>query len=237
MLGNEKLWSCTPTGSCLLPSGIQVWAAWLDATGDETAGFWSTLSSEERERASRIARERDRARFIAARGLLRAILGSCLSVEPKRLEFVYSARGKPSLGGDFASSVLEFNLAHSCGLVLVAVARRGLVGIDVEKIRPIPDLCALSQRFFSPRECAEIERLSGEEATKVFLTIWTRKEAWLKATGEGITGLPTSIDVLGTPGDGNTYGGPQAGSSVTELCLRDLAPAPGFLGALATIPR
>jgi 4'-phosphopantetheinyl transferase len=152
------------------------------------------------------------------------------------LEFVYSAKGKPSLGGAFANCGLEFNLAHSGGLAVFAVARHGLVGVDVEQMRAIPDLSTLSQRFFSPRECAEIEKLSGEEATKGFFKIWTRKEAWLKATGEGITALSSTIEVLGPPGKENICGSPPDGPSGMRSCLFELTPAPGFLGALAVTP-
>jgi 4'-phosphopantetheinyl transferase len=160
-----------------------------------------------------------------------------VGAEPDSLEFAYSAKGKPSLGGAFAKCGLEFNLAHSSGLAVFAVARHGMVGVDVEKIRPIPDLSTLSQRFLTPRECAEIERLSGGQAIGGFFRIWTRKEAWLKATGEGLTGLPSSIEVLGASGEVNIYVGPQPGLSGTRLCLHDLAPAPGFLGALAVTPQ
>ena len=233
MLGNEKLWSCTPVGACRLPSGVQVWAAWLDGRGAGIAGFWPTLSSQEQERAGRLAIERERARFVAARGLLRTILASCLGTEPGSVEFVYSATGKPSLGGAFANCGREFNVAHSGDLAVFAVARDGVVGVDVEQIRPIPDLSTLSQRYFSPRECGEINHLSGEEATRGFFKLWTRKEAWLKATGQGITGALNSIEVVGPPSEEGLCIRPPEDSGCARLCLHDLAPAPGFLGALA----
>jgi 4'-phosphopantetheinyl transferase len=237
MLGNEKPWSCTPTGSRLLPSGVQVWAAWLGVKGRGATGFWSTLSRQERERAGRFAFERDRERFIAARGFLREILASCLGTQPHDLEFSYSATGKPSLAGEFATSGLQFNLAHSGDLAVFAVARHGIVGVDVEQIRPVPDLPALVERFFTTREWAEINKLSGEDQVTAFFKVWTRKEAWLKATGEGITTLLKSIEVLGPPGEATLGVGPQDGSHATRLCLHDLTPAPGFLGALAVPPQ
>ena len=233
MLGNEKLWSCTPIDGSVLPNGVQVGAGWLDVGDAAIAGFWPTLCSQERERADRFAFEPARARFIAARGLLRTIMATCLGTLPRSVEFSYSSTGKPSLGGAFASGGLEFNLAHSGDLVVFAVAGHGVVGVDVEQVRSIPELSTLSQRFFSPGECAEIEKLSGEEAARGFFRIWTRKEAWLKATGEGIAGLRKSLEVCGPAGDGELCGGPQDGSGGTRLRLHDLAPAPGFLGALA----
>ena len=203
-------------------------------TRDES---WSILSSTERERANRFASDRDRGRFMAAQGLLRTILGSCLGAQPQRLVIGYSAKGKPSLGGTFANCGLEFNLAHSGDLAVFAVARHGVVGIDVEQIRPVPELSTIIERFLSARECAEIKRLSGEQAARVFFRIWTRKEAWLKATGEGISGLPGSIEAFGPPGEESISSRPLASPSETRFCLHDLAPAPGFLCALAVIPQ
>jgi 4'-phosphopantetheinyl transferase len=236
MPGTDKLWLCTPADSGLLPGDVQVWACWLDVTSEASAGFWSTLSSQERERAARYAAQSERARFVVARGLLRAILGSALGVEPQSLEFLYSTKGKPSLGGAYARSGLQFNLAHSGGLAVFAVVRDRIVGVDVEQLRPIPDLSDLIKRYLSPGECAELKRLSGDAELRGFLPIWTRKEAWLKATGEGITELLGKIDVLGPSGTEKTCGEPQDGSPTQRLRLYDLAPAPGFLGALAVSP-
>ena len=234
---NEHLWSCAPTGSPLAHDDVQVWAAWLDEQSEEMPGLWSSLSPDEQARAGRFALERDRVRFVAARGLLRTILGSCLGAEGRKIEFAYSAKGKPVLAGDFTRSGLQFNLAHSGGLGVFAVARHGAVGVDVEQVRPVPDLSGLSGRFFSPRECAEIGKLSGQAQMMAFFRIWTRKEAWLKATGEGITGSPQSIEVLGPPGEEELCGALHRRSRGTGFSLHDLQPAPGFLGALAVIPQ
>jgi 4'-phosphopantetheinyl transferase len=231
MLGSRKLWPCT--GACTLPGEIQVWAAWLDAEGDGVNGFWSMLSNQERERANHFVFERDRSRFITARGILRGMLSLHLGMEPREIEFSYSAKGKPSLGGDCAGRGLEFNLAHSGNLAVFAVARRRMVGVDVEQVRPVPDISAIIERSFSTRESARIKRLSGDEAARDFFKIWTRKEAWLKATGEGITGALKAIQVIDPMGEGHTLAETAAGSGRTRLCLHDLSPAPGFLGALA----
>lgn len=233
---NDNLWPCLPTDGSMLPSDVQVCAGWLDVTDECQSRFWSTLSRQERERAGRFASERDRAHFVAGRGLLRAVLSSRLGTEPASVDLLYCPKGKPSLGGDFAGSGLQFNLAHSGGLAVFAVARHGIIGVDVEHIRPVPELPDLLERFCSERECAELKKLSGEEAVRAFFRVWTRKEAWLKATGEGITGLPKSIEVFGPAAEPRLCDGPQADSKGTRLCLHDLAPAPGFLGALAVTP-
>ncbi len=236
MLGNEKLWPCTPTDPPVLPSGIQVWAAWLDLDGAALSRFRSTLTDQERERADRFAIERDRARFVAARGFLRTILASCIGTEPQRVELSYSSRGKPSLAGDCARSGLQFNLAHSGNLAVFAVAPHRIVGVDVEQVRPVPDLAELAERFFSAHECAAIRNLAGQEQALTFFRIWTRKEAWLKATGEGITGPLKAVEVLNPPRVERAVGEPPAPSGGVPLCLYDFAPAPAFLGALAVAP-
>jgi 4'-phosphopantetheinyl transferase len=226
MPGNETLWRCALSEPQLLPADVQVWAAWLDVNDERLAGFWSTFSLQEQERAARLVLERDRGRFVAARGLLRSILGSCLGTEPHKVEFAYSAKGKPALGGAHATHELQFNLAHSGGLGLFVVARQGLVGVDVEELRPIPDVAGLAAPFFSARESAEINNASGGEQARQFFKLWTRKEAWLKAAGEGITGPLNSFDVLAPPG-----------VLPVRFHLHELTPAPGYLGALAVSPR
>jgi 4'-phosphopantetheinyl transferase len=236
MLGNEKLWLCAPTEPHRLPNGVRVWAAWLDVDGAALSRFRSALTDHERERAGRFAIERDRARFVAARGFLRTILASCLGTEPQRVELSYSSRGKPSLTGDCARSGMQFNLAHSGNLAVFAVAPHRIVGVDVEQVRPVPDLAELAARFFSTHECAAITKLAGQEQVLTFFRIWTRKEAWLKATGEGITGDLKAIEVLNPPRVERAGGGPPAPLGGVPLCLYDFTPAPAFLGALAVAP-
>ncbi len=233
MLENKKLWSCKPSDPGGLLSDVQVWAAWLNVGSEEMTGFWSTLSNQERERAGRFAFERDRGYFVAARGLLRLVLGSCLGTEPCKVEFRHGDQGKPAVGGAFARSGLQFNLAHSGNLAVFAVAHHRTVGVDVEQVRPVSQLSELIEGFFSAGERAELEALSAEKKATGFFRIWTRKEAWLKATGKGITGSLKCIDVLGPPAQEEPDWRPTPGSPGTRFCLRDLLPAPGFLGALA----
>jgi len=237
MLENERLWQCKPSDLRGLLNDVQVWAAWLDVGTKEVAGFWSTLSQPERERAQRFVWERDRSYFVAAHGLLRLILASCLSTEPSEIELHLGDRGKPRLGGALAQSGLQFNLAHSANLAVFAVARHRDVGVDVERVRPVSQLSELVASFFSARERAELETMPAQEKTVGFYRIWTRKEAWLKATGEGVTGPLNAIDVLCPPGQAECYWEPTTGSPASRLCLHDLAPVSGFLGALAVAER
>ncbi len=230
------LWSCLPSAAAPLASGLQVWAGWLDIDSPGLTGFHSLLSSQERARACRFILQRDQARFIAARGLLRVILSSCLGAEPGALEFDYSPRGKPSLAGAFARRGLQFNLAHSGGLAVFAVARYAALGVDVEQVRPIPHLSQVIEHSFSAHERAELGRREGKEAVTAFFQLWTRKEAWLKATGQGIADMAHLREVLGRPVEKGPL--PQGPGCMreTRMRLQDLAPAPGFVGALALTP-
>ena len=233
MVENDTLWRCEPADPDSLVNDVQVWAAWLDTASEEMSWFWSTLSNRERERAGRFVFARDRTYFIAAHGLLRWILAWCLGTEPSQIELRCGNHGKPTLGGALAQSGLQFNLAHSANLAVFAVARHRNIGVDVERVRPVSQLAELSGAFFSAGERAELEAMPDQERDAGFLKIWTRKEAWLKATGEGITGSLNLIDVSGLPRRKELKGRPTVGSPGPGLRLHDLVPAPGFLGALA----
>lgn len=232
MLEDNKLWSCAPLGASTLPQGVQVWAARLDLEGEAISRFRSILSSQERARSRRFLFERDRARFMAARGWLRTILSSCLGTEPQRVEFGQGPKGKPRLGGEFARSGLQFNLSHSKNLAVIAVAPRDRVGVDVEQLREVPQLRGLVERAFSPRERDEINKLPAGEQHQAFFRTWTRKEACLKAAGEGIADLPDLTPPLGQDGCHGVTEGP----AEAPFHLYDLSPAPEFVGALALAP-
>jgi 4'-phosphopantetheinyl transferase len=210
---------------------IDVWCAALELPEAELARLEATLAPEERARAARFVFERDRSRFVAARGLLRQILAAYVGTPPEALRFRYSARGKPAL--EVGEAGLEFNLAHSGGLALYAVAWRRPVGVDVERLREDIDVEGIAGRFFSPREAAALRAMPQAERLPAFFRCWTRKEALLKAWGEG---LPFGLDRFSVSLDS-----PQAAIVETPLDAREAAewrlwplePAPGYVGALA----
>jgi 4'-phosphopantetheinyl transferase len=232
-------WLLTPTP---LPDGpsaapVHVWADVLTAAPEVLAARAATLSAAERDRAGRLRREQDRDRFIAGRGLLREILGRYLQADPRGLEFAYGPQGKPSLAGSFAGSGWHFNLAHSQDLALLAITRAGPVGVDVEQVRLPDDVDELVSRFFSPGESAAFRELAGRQKAAAFFNLWTRKEAWLKATGEGIGALLNRVEVSFLPGEPARLLSLPFGPGGTPWALQDLAPAPGFTAALAVATR
>jgi 4'-phosphopantetheinyl transferase len=217
---------------------VHVWAATLNLTPAALAASSTTLCAAEIERANRFRLMRDRNRFVAGRGLLRVLLSRYLQIEPREVKFSYGTHGKPSLGKVFAGSGLCFNLAHSHNLALLAVTTAGPVGVDVERIDPMADTRPLVARFFSARESAAFDRLPTDLKPAAFFNLWTRKEAWLKATGEGISHLLDQVEVSFAPGaPARLLSLPGDGRTAEEWDLYDLSPAPGFAAALAIATR
>lgn len=212
---------------------VHIWASSLDQPPESLASLERLLSSDEQTRAQQFKFDADRNRFIAGRGLLRTILGSYLEAIPANLRFAYSKRGKPTLESP-AQDTLHFNVAHAKDLILIAVTRACAVGIDVEWIRPMNDAEDIAARFFSPRETAKLMALPKDQRTPAFFNLWTRKEAWLKATGDGISGMLNEVEVTFLPDEPP---GVLAISGNVEAAQRwtllDLSPSPGFAAAVA----
>ena len=165
------------------------------AQADVPSPDWlELLSDDERARTDRYHFDRDRRRFIRARCALRTILGEYLEVEPRRLRFDYSPLGKPSLAAEFGGD-LRFNLSHSHELALIAVTRGTAVGVDIEHLRPMSDMAAIVGRFFSSAERQAFEAVAADQQIAAFFRCWTRKEAYLKALGEGMSRALDSFDV------------------------------------------
>jgi 4'-phosphopantetheinyl transferase len=150
------------------------------------------LNPHERERAERFIFEHDRRRFIVAHASLRLALGTCLNLAPESLQFTVSPRGKPSLIG--TSVDLRFNLSHSGERALLALALNRDVGVDIEKERPIEAL-AIAERFFSDSEVEALRKVPAQERMAAFFRCWTRKEAFVKAIGEGLSFPLNGFDV------------------------------------------
>lgn len=165
---------------------IHAWVARLSTLDAEMVKLAELLSMDESLRAGRFHREADRARYTAAHGILRYLLGAYLGKDPKEIRFSVGTHGKPSLVPSPGQSRLEFNLSHSGDLVLFAFGSEGRVGVDVEEIRADLDHLDLAQRQFSAAEVTELKSLPAGEELEGFFRCWTRKEAYLKARGEGL---------------------------------------------------
>ena len=218
----------------LLDDEVHVWSAPLDLDRESTARLRCLLSRDERDRAERYRSATDRDRFVVARGLLRCILGRYLGTPPERLRFCFGSHGKPSLAGKEGGADLEFSVSHSSGLALYALARHRQVGIDVEQVRPIGDIEQLVERYFSLSEQAAFRALSRQQQLEGFYRCWTRKEAFVKAKGLGLTFPLDRFEVSVAPGEPAQVlkvSGDSSEGSRWELV--DLQPAPGYIGAAA----
>jgi 4'-phosphopantetheinyl transferase len=170
-----------------LKDEIHIWVASLDQSIRWLTIFEQMLSVDERQRARRFYFERDQRRFVAGRGMLRVTIGRYLGLEPQKVQFQYSKNGKPFLPPQNQQASLEFNLSHSGELALYALTRNRRIGIDVEILNPVPQAEEIASQFFSANECASIVRLPETLRTNRFLELWTCKEAYIKALGEGLS--------------------------------------------------
>ncbi len=180
---------------------VHVWLAVLDRPADHVGTLSETLAPDERMRADRFHFEQDRSRFIVARAFLREILASYVRVEPAQLRFEYGRSGKPELAQAMGVAGLRFNMSHSDRLAIFAVTRDRAVGIDLERARVVPKAEHIAERFFSVREQSVIQGLPALIRDEAFLNGWTRKEAYLKATGDGLTRRLDSVEVSLAPDD------------------------------------
>ena len=213
---------------------VHVWRAALDQTSSQIQRFLHNLAADEQARAGRFYFERDRERFIVARGVLRAILGGYLNRAPEGLSFCYSSHGKPALTGESGGDEIRFNVAHSQEVALYAVTRGRQLGIDVERIRFDLSVAEIAERFFSPREVATLRALPAELQRQAFFLCWTRKEAYIKARGQGLSLPLDQFDVSLAPGEpAAVLASQQDPSDASRWSLQELTPAAGYVAALA----
>lgn len=206
---------------------VQLWTLRLPVEDFRRTVYWESLSGDERKRAARFHFERDREAFVSARGRLRELIGQYLSIAPGKVVFSYGAQDKPAVEN---ACGLQFNLAHSGDWALFGFCADSRIGVDIERVRAMADQEALAARFFSPEECADLMHMPKAERESAFFACWTRKEAYVKAVGSGlslpldsfrVTLLPEAAPELLASRDGGRW------------TLFDLNPAEGYRGAVA----
>jgi 4'-phosphopantetheinyl transferase len=171
---------------------VHVWRTTLGMAASGFAELLSILSPDERERALRFHFEIDQRRSVIGRGYLRLLLGRILDLQAEGLRIENNEFGKPGLA---TSQSLQFNVSHSGEWILIAIARRRAVGVDVERIRTDLELDSIAARFFSTNECQILDSLVGPARYEAFFACWTRKEAYVKATGLGLSVALDQFDV------------------------------------------
>lgn len=181
-------WRPGPANPEITQEELHLWLVRLDLPDQRVAMLSRTLSLDEQDRAERFRFGEDRRRFVVARGVLRTILSYYTGLPAVQLRFAYSPAGKPRLATEAGqpSPGLSFNLAHSGEMALYAICLNRRVGVDIERLRPGLAEEHIAERFFSPHEVAALRALSPEEQVPAFFRCWTRKEAYIKARGEGL---------------------------------------------------
>jgi 4'-phosphopantetheinyl transferase len=214
-------------------AAVHVWRVGLDVRGEAVAGLLDLLCAEEREQAHRLRTEDLRRRFIVRRARLRQLLARYLAASPAEIRFDRGAYGKPALPAPWSDSRIEFSASHSAEIALVAVGRGRALGVDIERIRPLPDFQDLSRNYFARFEADLLSRLPEAERLAAFFRTWARKEAVLKALGTGLSlGLDqVEVSLECEPARIVAIRGDRVVAAAWHL--EDLPPAPGFAAALA----
>jgi len=230
----EASWCASVQPPQLAADEVHVWRVVLDdlATGGRPAA--GVLSPAEREQAQRFHFDKDRRQYVVSHTALREILGGYLATDPACLRFERSSRRKPELAPEFAPPQLRFNLSHTRGMALIAVTLQRDVGVDVEFVHRVVEAEPIAERFFSPAENVQLRRLPAGQRQQAFFTCWTRREAYLKATGEGIAESLDQLEVTFSPSEParlvSVRGDRQAAA---QWQLEALSPGPDYVAALA----
>jgi 4'-phosphopantetheinyl transferase len=212
---------------------IEVVLTGLAAEREAVRALAAVLSDAERHRASRFAFDRDRRRFIVARARLRQLLAERLGAKPESVEFTYGAHGKPALLRRSGMLDLRFNVSHCAEVAVYAFAAGREVGVDVEAVHALEDADAIAARFFSAREYAEYRALDASDRPLAFFNCWTRKEAFVKATGDGLAHPLDGFDVSLAPGEpARLLRFEQPAEEGSDWCMESFSPAPGLVAAV-----
>jgi 4'-phosphopantetheinyl transferase len=213
---------------------IEHWTVPLEGGAEVETAAHRLLSAEERERAARFYFARDRRRYVIAHAAMRVLLAAYTGSDASALRFATTGRSKPVLAAPALPLPLHFNLSHSGELALLAVTTDTELGVDVEVLRPIGERDALARRFFAPDEARALSRIVPAQRDLAFFLCWTRKEAYVKAIGEGLH-LPLDRFAVTLDPDQSAYFlviGDDA-NEAAAWSLHHLAPAAGYVGATA----
>jgi 4'-phosphopantetheinyl transferase len=210
---------------------VHVWVVSMEASPFSLQELTATLSSDERDRAESFRFDHLKRRFCVSRGLLRLFLGTYLAAPPGDIEFSYGKYGKPSVAG---VEGFQFNVAHSENVTVYAFAFGCELGVDVERIRNMEDIDAIARHFFCSEEAADLNNIQLPKRLDSFLACWTRKEAYIKATGEGLSASLDTFRVALRPDEAPSFVHIDGSASKAQSwSLYSLRPNEEYIGALA----
>jgi 4'-phosphopantetheinyl transferase len=224
-----------PLASLVLNQGeVHVWRIPLDVSQDVVLALAPLLSGEESARVGRILCEESGTRFVAAHGALRRILGRYLDERPEQIRFIADAKGKPHLVSRADAPPLCFSLSHSGELALLAVTKDRGVGVDIEQVRPVSAWREIAARYFSGGEREALRSCSDDRTPEAFFQVWTRKEAYSKALGQGVSQIWRQFSVSPTAGATTVLRSAESEAGAAgQFTLRPLHPDAGYVAAVA----
>ncbi|RPI94870.1 MAG: 4'-phosphopantetheinyl transferase superfamily protein [Chloroflexi bacterium] len=233
MMTHSNDWNSPAHQPKLELNNIDVWRVSLRSVSTSAKNLFGLLANDEIDRARRFHFQRDRDRFVVVRGVLRILLSAYIPISPEQIRFQYSARGRPFLALDQNDVMLEFNVSHSHEMALLAFTRGPAVGIDVEYVHPDIVHEQVAERFFSAQEIASLRDLPDSLQAAAFFNCWTRKEAFIKATGEGLSRPLDQFSMSLIPDEAarllTIQGQPEEAS---RWFVQDLEPGIGYAAAL-----
>jgi 4'-phosphopantetheinyl transferase len=234
----QRTWTPARPVPPLDDGDVQVWRLRVDLEGqsrEAASSIAEAVTAEEYERAARFRQEADRQRFLQGRLLLRTFLGHHLGIAPRDVSFLKGEFGKPEVQrqADTPAGILRFNLAHSGEWLLFALARDRELGVDVEQHRVMRDAIDIARRFFAPPEVAALEALDPARHHDTFFRVWTRKEAIVKATGQGISAGLDRFAVSADATDDVTLRGLDGDPSWDRWTIRGLDMPENYTAAVA----
>lgn len=232
--GLTSEWTAGPPSPTLGAGDVHLWSVGLDVDDAELDSLAALLDAGERARAARFRFDQHRRRWIASRAMLRAILSRYVPTPAADIEFTVEPGGKPHLRGDGHGGHVHFNFSHADDVALLGVTSFGPVGVDVERVQPMPDAELIAETHFAPGERERLRRLGPAGIDSGFFSCWTRKEAYIKAVGGGLAMPLDAFEVTLSPDDPPRLvhiGGNE--SEARQWTLRSVTPAQGFAGAVA----
>jgi 4'-phosphopantetheinyl transferase len=228
----ERKFATPWNGIQLEADDVHVWLLPCAQPREILRRLYAILDSDERRRADRYRFDRHRDRFIASRGAVRQLLAEYVGCSPEAIEFEFGERGKPRLAGYHASAI-SFNMSISRDWALLGLNLEREIGIDIERIDSERADRDIVSHYFAPGEIVELETLQDRDWLQGFFNCWTRKEAFIKATGEGLYRALDSFEVSLAPGESvSLLRVENCAVSAGAWQMRDLAKVPGYAGAL-----
>ena len=222
---------------CVKPGRVDIWAADVDCTEAETNGYAGFLSAAETARSARFRFARDRNRYAARHGILRLLLSVYTCCHPAEVEIRVDLNGKPYVVDRVHETALQFSMSHSAGRAVFAFGRSGEIGVDIERISGFQEVQEFVGMNFTPAEIKEVECCPESMRLEAFFRVWVRKEAVLKASGDGLAIPLNCVEVSGLTGGDETWSVRRIKGDALgrEFRLTDVMVAPGFAAALAAV--